>query len=48
VLLITRPLDRDIARTQSGLQSAFVLMAAAFAVVTGGAVLATMRSKTRN
>ncbi len=46
VLLITRPLDRDIARTQSGLQSAFVLMAAAFAVVAGGAVLAAMRRRT--
>lgn len=47
VLLITRPLDRDIARTQSGLKSAFVLMAAAFAVVAGGAVLAAMRSQPR-
>jgi eukaryotic-like serine/threonine-protein kinase len=45
VLLITRPLDRDIARTQSGLKSAFVLMAAAFAVVASGAVLAAMRNR---
>jgi serine/threonine protein kinase len=45
VLLITRPLDRDIARTRSGFQSAFVLMAAAFAIVAGGAVLAAMRRK---
>ena len=48
VLLITRPLDRDIARTESGLRSAFVLMAAAFAVVAGGAVLAAMRSRGRS
>ncbi|HUE71499.1 MAG TPA: protein kinase [Pirellulaceae bacterium] len=47
VLLITRPLDRDIARTQSGLQSAFVLMAVAFVVVASGAVVAAMRSQGR-
>ncbi len=42
VLLITRPLDRDIARTQSGLRSAFVMMATAFVVVVGCAVVAAM------
>lgn len=47
VLLITRPLDRDIARTQSGLKSAFVLMAVAFVVVASGAVVAAMRSQAR-
>ena len=47
VLLITRPLDRDIARTQSGLKSAFVLMAVAFVVVASGAVVAAMRSQGR-
>jgi hypothetical protein len=47
VLLITRPLDRDIARTQSGLRSAFVLMAVAFVVVASGAVAAAMRSQSR-
>jgi protein kinase-like protein/uncharacterized protein DUF3365 len=47
VLLITRPLDRDIARTQSGLKSAFVMMGAAFVVVVGGAIVAAMRTRSR-
>ena len=47
VLLITRPLDRDIARTQSGLRSAFVMMAAAFVVVVGGVVIAAAWSRRR-
>ena len=45
VLMITRPLDRDIARTQSGLKSAFIMMGAAFIVVVGVAVIAAMRSR---
>jgi serine/threonine protein kinase len=40
VLLITRPLDRDILRTQSGLNSAFVLMGITAALVVGGAIIA--------
>jgi hypothetical protein len=47
ILLITRPLDRDIARTQSGLGSAFVMMGAAFVVVVAGAVVAAMRTRSR-
>jgi eukaryotic-like serine/threonine-protein kinase len=48
VLLITRPLDRDIQRTQSGFRSAFVLMGAAAAVVVGGVIVAAMRTRARN
>jgi serine/threonine protein kinase len=44
VLLITRPLDRDIARTQSGLNSAFVLMGITAAIIVVGAV-AAMRTR---
>ena len=47
VLLITRPLDRDIARTQSGLKIAFIMMGTAFVVVVGIAVVAAMRSRSR-
>ncbi len=45
VLLITRPLDRDVERTQAGLQSAFVLMGSAVLLLTGFAIIAAMRSR---
>ena len=45
VLLITRPLDRDVERTQAGLQSAFVVMGSAVLLLTGFAIIAAMRSR---
>ncbi len=49
VLLLTRPLDRDIQRTQSGLRSAFFLMGSIVVVLVlflvGFGFVATMRSK---
>ena len=47
VLLITRPLDRDVERTQAGLQSAFVVMGSAVLLLTGFAIIAAMRSRSR-
>jgi serine/threonine protein kinase len=43
VLLITRPLERDIRRTQSGLNSAFILMGVTAALVLAAAVLAGLQ-----
>ncbi len=48
VLLITRPLDRDVERTQAGLQSAFVVMGSAVLLLTGFAIIAAMRSRSRS
>ena len=48
VLLITRPLDRDVERTQAGLQSAFVVMASAVLSLTGFAIIAAMRSRSQS
>ncbi len=45
VLLITRPLERDIRRTESGLSSAFVLMGVTAAMILLGAVLAAMQRR---
>ena len=45
VLLITRSLDRDIERTRSGLQSAFVLIGATVAVVIGSGILVAIRRR---
>jgi serine/threonine protein kinase len=48
VLLITRPLDRDVRRTQAGLQSAFVVMGTAVVLLTGCAAVTAMRSRSQN
>jgi hypothetical protein len=48
VLLITRPLDRDVQRTQAGLHSAFVVMGTAVLLMTGFAIVAAMRSRSRS
>lgn len=48
VLLITRPLDRDVRRTQAGLHSAFVVMGTAVLLLTGCAIVAAMRSRSRS
>ena len=45
VLLITRPLERDIRRTESGLSSAFVLMGVTAALILLGAVLAAVQRR---
>jgi serine/threonine protein kinase len=45
VLLITRPLERDIRRTESGLSSAFVLMGVTAAMILLGAVLAAVQRR---
>jgi serine/threonine protein kinase len=49
VLLLTRPLDRDILRTQSGLRSAFILMGAIAAalvlILVGFGFVATLGNK---
>jgi hypothetical protein len=47
VLLITRPLDRDIERTQAGLRSAFFVIGATVVVFVGGAVAAMRRRRVR-
>jgi hypothetical protein len=48
VLLITRPLDRDIERTRSGLRSAFVVMGATAGILAAGALFVAMRSRRRS
>ena len=44
VLLLTRPLDRDIRRTQSGLRSAFLLVGGIVIVLVGFGFVGVMRS----
>jgi eukaryotic-like serine/threonine-protein kinase len=46
VLLITRPLDRDVQRTDSGFRSAFVVMGLTVIMLVGWSVIA-MRSRSR-
>ena len=46
VLLITRPLDRDVERTRAGLQSAFGVMVSSVLLLAGFAIIAAMRSRT--
>jgi serine/threonine protein kinase len=48
VLLITRPLDRDVERTQAGLHSAFIVMGTAVLLLTSFAIIAAMRSRSRS
>jgi anti-sigma factor RsiW len=45
VLAITRPLDRDIRRTESGLRSAFIVMGGTALLLAACAVVAVMRSR---
>jgi hypothetical protein len=45
VLLITRPLDRDIQRTRSGFESALVMMGATVLLVVGGVIVVAIRSR---
>ena len=45
VLLVTRPLDRDVERTRSGLRSATMLMGATVIALVASAVLVTIRAR---
>jgi hypothetical protein len=47
-LLINRPLDREIARTRSGLQGAFLLMAATAFVLAGLGLGFVVRERLKN
>ncbi len=48
VLAVTRPLERDIARTKSGLGSAFVLMSGVALALVGLAVVLSMNARRRS
>ncbi len=47
VLLVTRPLDRDVERTRSGLRSATLLMGATVVALIASAILVAVRSRSR-
>jgi hypothetical protein len=47
VLLVTRPLDRDVQRTRSGLRSATLLMGITVVALIASAILVVVRSRWR-